>query len=197
MGCFSEACSLSGTPIREGDDCYLVVISKELPPRYTLDLQPKFISAVIRGKYNDYGWIEDVVPGYEADYAKIEPLYESRELLNRLHFFVSAEAWTWAQGRYAEVTAFDMDEVHANEIEAKNPKLAATIREVHKRPAWFQEVNRIIHAHRCVWRNPLSGYNVSHQLWDHDDDFAAIRDLFKNVTEVRLINIEEQYKEDS
>jgi hypothetical protein len=75
VGCWNGTCALTNLPILHGDDVLLILIQQgkhwdpnqptESPCYNTTFWEP--VGLPITAKYNDYGWIEDVVPSPMTD----------------------------------------------------------------------------------------------------------------------------------
>ena len=181
MGCFNQACSLSGTPIREDDPVYVVFLKSAFGPHTTIQIEGRHIQMVLQGTYNDYGGFKEILRGDAEDVVSFRKLVKDRKDLDRLHFWVSQEAWDWAQ-------TVPLDSFKEQILSYRDPF------EKHEWSRWFyEEVYRVIWAHEKVWRNPLSGYAMCHQIEDIDGDFSAIRSLYEGVTVPRLEKIKAWY----
>ena len=62
MGYWNETCMISGLPISGGDPVVMVILTKsEFTSFYLLAINPsKYITFILEGSYDDYGWIEEV-----------------------------------------------------------------------------------------------------------------------------------------
>lgn len=59
MGSWDETCALTNRAIQCGDEVVAVSVN---PPKYTIDkyyqIDGRQIKSIVRGKYDDYGWVE-------------------------------------------------------------------------------------------------------------------------------------------
>lgn len=174
MGCFNEGCSISGTPILYKEEAYLVVLNDIYSARAaeTLQLDTRKIEFVLAGIYDNYGAFNPYTRSTKADEKKFEVLYNDRDISERLHFWVSKEAWDWAQIRYADLEIYT-DWLYDTSHRFSIPK-----------PWWHDEVARIFAAHRELWRNPLSGFMCSFQSHSPKDEFSAASEAF-GITKTR------------
>jgi hypothetical protein len=86
MGSFDVSCSLTGTPIFEGEPCIMVVLKKDFSPYDHIEWSEYDVEKVIKSTYNDYG---RVAPVKGATRKYIESVTDQSK---RFYFFICQKA---------------------------------------------------------------------------------------------------------
>jgi hypothetical protein len=133
MGCWNETCALTHTPITNGEECWMVVLKKDIFSQDYWQLEfPRYSwLGTFFGKYNDYGWLEEVpeeVDGHEyddvarffvskeaADYA----INRFRRQVEKSYQFTNAVEMEKLLARLSNSTPIDYVELHPNYIETQ------------------------------------------------------------------------------
>jgi hypothetical protein len=194
MGCFDVVCSLTNTPIRAGQKCYLVTLRKNASWDTIVWLNSSegriAINRVFHGEYNDYGSLES--EGLtEEENAALEK-WEEEERRDCKSFFVSEEAWKWCQERYHDFIPYFVKE--RREFDAVMQQtygrnsLGHVSEEKEKQDI---EISRVLLAFASACKHPLSGLGQYHQYGG--EEIQGIRENIE-LSLKRLKELEKWYK---
>lgn len=99
MGCWEETCGITNTPIFEGDEVVLVVLSNEIgDEKISLGLGSwddlRHVTAVAKGPYDHYGWVKgfrEAKRGEALEETDGGTVYETSEWMRKAMFH--RQAW--------------------------------------------------------------------------------------------------------
>jgi hypothetical protein len=193
MGSWDVSCSLTGTPIKEGDGCVLVVFKKNFEPLQHLEWDYHDVDFIVRGRYGDYGRVRVKDSGIFGNKPKkLDDDSLSDILQGRFHFFVCTMAWDWAVTRFHVKPHPDeeerlklmkqlLSELKGEQLSRYKKLIAQTERE-----KWTYDFKSVVIAFMEAHRNPLAGYWATGQYYT--DDIPGIVDHMK-LMEERMIQL--------